>query len=223
MRILIVEDDTGIANALKRGLTRMTYSVDVAVDGEEGFELASVNDYDLIILDIMLPKMDGKSVCRALRKAGVATPILMLTALGSSNDMIEGLDDGADDYMTKPFDFGVLLARVRSLIRRSHDQTSTEIQIADLVIHTANRSVHRNGRPITLTAKEFALLEFFVLNKGKVVTREAIAEHIWDINFDPKSNVIESLVRLVRQKIDKDFDMQLIQTVRGVGYRLVDA
>jgi DNA-binding response OmpR family regulator len=222
MRILIVEDDIGIAKAVRRGLVRMHYSVDLAHDGEEGRELVFVNQYDLIILDIRLPKMDGKALCRALRDADITTPILMLTAVGSSDAIIDCLDEGADDYMTKPFDFGVLLARVRSLIRRGNDAKRAEIQVGDLVLHTGTRSVLVGGKPVEMTAKEFALLEYFVLNKGKVLTREQISEHVWDINFDPKSNVIESLVRLVRQKIDHDAESPMIKTVRGVGYRFVE-
>jgi DNA-binding response OmpR family regulator len=220
MRILLVEDDTNIARVIRSGLTEQHYSVDVAYDGEEGFEHACCNDYDLIILDIMLPKMDGKRLCHALRTEGVRTPVLMLTALTSSSDIIEGLDQGADDYLGKPFDFGVLLARVRSLTRRSSDHRTSEIQIADLTIDTARRSVVRNGRSITLTAKEFSLLEYLVLNQGKVLTREEISEHVWDINFDPRSNVIEQLMRCLRQKVESEDEPTLIHTVRGVGYRL---
>lgn len=220
MRILVVEDDQNIADVLRRGLVEQHYSVDVAHDGGQGAELAMVNDYDLLILDIMLPGMDGKSICRQVRGEGLLTPILMLTALGSAGDVITGLDSGADDYLTKPFDFGVLLARVRSLTRRRTEMRTTQMHVADLSIDTARRTVSRNDTPITLTAKEFALLEYFVLNKGKVLTREAIGEHVWDINFDPRSNVIESLIRFLRQKIDQEGKESMIQTIRGVGYRL---
>ena len=218
MRVLIVEDNLNLADGIRRGLVEQHYSVDVANDGEKGLEYAQTSDYDLIILDILLPKLDGNSVCRELRKAGHSTPILMLTALGSPRDVITGLDGGADDYLTKPFDFGVLLARVRSLTRRHSDQRTAEIRIADLVIDRATRMVSRNGRHIVMTAKEFSLLEYFALNSGRVLTREEISEHVWDINFDPRSNVIDSLVRFLRQKIDKDQELPLIQTVRGVGY-----
>jgi two-component system copper resistance phosphate regulon response regulator CusR len=220
MRILIVEDDINIADVLRRGLVEQHYSVDVANDGRAGYEMALVNEYDLVVLDIMLPGMNGREICRGLRAEGVLTPILMLTALGSAGDVITGLDAGADDYLTKPFDFGILLARVRSLTRRNSEMRTTEIRIADLLIDTARRTVARNETPIVLTAKEFALLEYFVMNKGRVLTRESIGEHVWDINFDPRSNVIESLVRFLRQKIDVDGQESLIQTVRGVGYRL---
>jgi DNA-binding response OmpR family regulator len=218
MRVLIVEDNLNLADGIRRGLVEQHYSVDLAHDGEKGLEYARTNDYDLIILDILLPKIDGNAVCRQLRKEGMAAPILMLTALGSSRDVITGLDGGADDYLTKPFDFGVLLARVRSLTRRHSDQKSAEITIGDLTIDRATRMVTRNGRNIITTAKEFALLEYFALNSGRVLTREEISEHVWDINFDPRSNVIDSLVRFLRQKIDRDAELQLIHTVRGVGY-----
>jgi DNA-binding response OmpR family regulator len=220
MRILIVEDDPNIADVIRRGLVAQHYSVDVAGDGRRGEELALVNDYDLIILDILLPFKDGRDVCQSLRTKEIATPILMLTALGEVEDKIHGLDIGADDYMTKPFHFGELLARVRSLSRRQTDQKTTEIQIADLVLDTARRTVVRNNMPITLTAKEFALLEYLAINSGKVLTREKISEHVWDMNFDPQSNIIDSFIRFLRQKIDKDFNPPLIHTVRGVGYRL---
>ncbi len=222
MRILVVEDDENIASVIRRGLVEQHYSVDVAPDGEEGQDAAWSNDYDLIILDVMLPKIDGYSLCKMLRDEGLTTPILMLTALGGSNDVITGLDQGADDYLTKPFDFGVLLARIRSLTRRRFETKTAVIEISDLKIDTAKRTVERNGQPVTLTAKEFSLLEYFVMNKGRVLTREVIAEHVWDINFDPKSNVIESLVRFLRQKIDRDHEAPLIHTVRGVGYRFDD-
>ncbi|MBS1912665.1 MAG: response regulator transcription factor [Bacteroidetes bacterium] len=222
MRILVVEDDINIADVVRRGLVAQHYSVDVAHDGAAGYELAATNDYDLILLDVMLPKMEGTAVSRALRSEGNTTPILMLTALGSAGDVIHGLDQGADDYLTKPFDFGVLLARIRSLTRRTSDHRTSEIQVGDLVIDTARRSVVRSGSPVMLTAKEFALLEYFVLNKGKVLTREAIGEHVWDINFDPRSNVIESLMHCLRHKIDKGYGRPLIHTVRGMGYRFDD-
>lgn len=222
MRILIIEDDHNIADVIRRGLQEQHYSVDRAMSGEEGGEMALINTYDLIILDLMLPKMDGVSLCRELRVQGIKTPILILTALDAIDSKIEGLDAGADDYLTKPFHFGELLARVRSLIRRQSDEKTSEIQIADLVLDTARRVVVRNGLPVSLTAKEFALLEYFMMNRGKVLTREQISEHVWDMNFDPQSNVIDSFVRFLRQKIDKDHSTPLIHTVRGIGYRFSD-
>ncbi|MEP7218534.1 MAG: response regulator transcription factor [Bacteroidota bacterium] len=222
MRILVIEDDPNIGDVIRRGLETQHYSVDVATDGEEGEELALINQYDLIILDRMLPKMDGRTVCRNLRDADVVVPVLMLTAMDAIDDKISGLDAGADDYLTKPFHFGELLARVRSMIRRQTGQKKTEISVGDLVLDTVARSVTRAGRSISLTAKEFALLEYFVMNVGKVLTREAISEHVWDMNFDPQSNVIDSFIRFLRLKIDKDFDHPLIHTLRGVGYRFSD-
>jgi two-component system, OmpR family, copper resistance phosphate regulon response regulator CusR len=219
MRILVVEDDKNIADVIQRGLTEQHYSVDVASDGEEGAYLALTSDYDVIILDIMLPKQSGWQVCKEIRDEGLKSPIIMLTALDSVEDKIKGLDWGADDYLTKPFHFGELLARVRSLVRRQSDQKTSEIRIAELVIDTAARMVSRDDRLINLSAKEFALLEYFVMNKDKVVTRQMISEHVWDMNFDPQSNVIDSFVRFLRQKIDKGFSYPLIHTVRGVGYR----
>jgi DNA-binding response OmpR family regulator len=220
MRILVVEDDEAIADIIRCGLVAQHYYVDIAADGETAVDLAWSNDYDLLILDIMLPKKNGRDVCRELRDEGLMTPILMLTALASEEDMISGLDIGADDYLTKPFSFNVLLARVRSLTRRQSEQKTAEIAVADLVLDTARRRVQRSGKAIELTAKEFALLEYFVLNKGKVLTREAISEHVWDMHFDPRSNVIESLMKCLRQKVDKDYSVQLIHTIRGIGYRL---
>jgi DNA-binding response OmpR family regulator len=220
MRILVVEDDENIADVIRRGLIEQHYSVDVAGEGRSGVEMALSNDYDLVVLDVMLPLLDGNEVCRRLRSEGLLTPILMLTALGSASDVIKGLDQGADDYLTKPFDFGVLLARVRSLTRRHSEQRTTRITVGNLTLDTARRSVTRNGEALTLTAKEFSLLEYFAINKGRVLTKEAIGEHVWDINFDPRSNVIESLVRFLRQKIDGEGGDSMIQTVRGVGYRL---
>ena len=222
MRILVVEDDHKIADALYRGLTEQHYSVDLAFDGVEGEFLAQTNDYDIIILDIMLPKKYGWEVCKSLRQEKILTPILMLTALDSVEDKVRGLDEGADDYLTKPFNFRELLARVRSLARRQSDQKTSIVQVADLTLDTASRMVTRAGEKINLSAKEFALLEYFVMHKNKVLTREMISEHVWDMNFDPQSNVIDSFVRFLRQKIDKGFDPPLIQTLRGVGYKLVD-
>jgi two-component system copper resistance phosphate regulon response regulator CusR len=223
MRILLIEDDPSISSAIKRGLEEQHYAVDVASDGAEGAYFAKVNDYDVVVLDIMLPKMDGWRVARELRGEGIATPILMLTALDSVEDKIRGLDGGADDYLTKPFHFGELLARVRSLVRRQTEQKTTEIRVADLTLDTATRAVSRGGTPVHLTAKEFALLEYFVLHRDRVLTRDMISEHVWDMNFDPQSNVIDSFVRFLRQKIDRGFDTPLIHTVRGVGYRFSDA
>jgi two-component system copper resistance phosphate regulon response regulator CusR len=219
MRILIIEDELNISDALKRALTDQHYSVDVTDLGKEGVYLAVTNGYDLIILDIMLPDMNGWQVCKEIRKEQIICPILMLTALDSIDDKIRGLDEGADDYITKPFDLGELFARIRSLIRRNSSQKTSIIEIDELVIDTSERTVQRAGKFIKLSAKEFALLEYFAMNINKVLTREMISEHVWDMNFDPQSNVIDSFVRFLRQKIDKDFSKPFIHTLRHVGYK----
>lgn len=219
MRILLIEDDPNIAETIRHELVDRHYLVDVAHDGRAGEELALTNDYDLVLLDLMLPRKDGREVCRTLRTEGLTMPILIMTALGGTDDVIHGLDTGADDYLVKPFHMGVLLARVRSLSRRRSEQKTTDLRAADLVLDTARRSVSRGGTPIVLTAKEFALLEYFMMNRDRVLTREMISEHVWDMNFDPRSNVIDSLVRFLRLRIDKGFSPPLIHTVRGVGYR----
>lgn len=219
MRILIVEDDPGIANVIRRGLIDQHYSVDIAGDGEIGLDLALCNDYDLVILDILLPKLDGRSLLKQLREAEFTPPVLMLTALDSPGEVVAGLDLGADDYLSKPFDFNVLLARVRSLTRRRSNQRTARIEVGGLVLDTAHRTAMRDSVTLNLTSKEFALLEYFVMNQRKNLTRDEISEHVWDINFDPRSNVIESLVRFLRQKIDIPSGMSLIKTVRGIGYR----
>lgn len=223
MRILIIEDDIAIANVLRRGLVDQRYSVDVANDGRTGCEMGLCNDYDLILLDLMLPELGGRDVCATLRREGVSTPILMLTALSSSEDVVSGLDTGADDYLAKPFDFTILLARVRALTRRHTDQKTARITASNLVIDTAHRTATRNGRVLDLTAKEFALLEYFMMNQRRILSRESIGEHVWNINFDPKSNVIESLVRFLRQKIDEETGDSQIRTIRGLGYRFEPA
>ncbi len=220
MRILIIEDDSKIADAVKRALVENHYSVDWAADGKEGEYLAEINDYDLIILDLMLPGKDGREVCKSLRKEAVKIPILMLTALDSVEDKISGLDSGADDYLTKPFHLGELLARVRSLMRRQSDDKNSILEIADLQLDTVKREVTRANKKIALSAKEFAILELFLMNKNKVLNRQVISEHVWDMNFDPQSNVIDSFIRFLRQKVDKGFEIQLIHTIRGVGYKL---
>jgi DNA-binding response OmpR family regulator len=219
MRILVVEDDPNIASLISEGLTGQHYAVDIAVDGETGGEMACVNDYDLIILDIILPKLDGFGVCREVREEGVTTPVLLLTSLNGDEDVVKGLDAGADDFLAKPFSFDVLLARVRALLRRSTAQKTTQITVGQLVLDTANRSISRNGRSLDLTAKELMLLEYLMLNAGRVVTREMIAEHVWDMHFDPRSNVIDRLVHRLRQKLDREGSSPL-QTVRGLGYTL---
>ncbi len=223
MKILVVEDDATIAEIIRRVLTHAHYLVDLASDGLAGEEMALVNLYDVIILDLLLPGKNGKDVCRTIRGEGSDTPILILTGLSSVQDKVDGLDSGADDYLIKPFHFEELLARVRSLGRRRSEHKASEVRVADLVVDIARRTVMRNGITISLSAKRFALLEYFIMNKDRVVTREMIGEHIWDTDFDPRSNVIDSLVRRLREDIDDEAPVPLIHTVRGVGYRFSES
>lgn len=222
MRILLVEDDNRIAAFVAKGLRENSYAVDQATDGEEATYMASINTYDLFILDINLPKKDGFDVCREIRDAGNKRPILMLTARDAIDDRISGLDFGADDYLTKPFEFRELLARLRALLRRQNEIRSPQIVIADLQIDTMSRTVQRAGKQIELTTKEYSLIEFLAINKGKVVGREEISEHVWDDSFDPFSNLIEVYIKRLRTKLDEGYDVQLIQTRRGSGYILND-
>ena len=221
MRILVVEDEKKIAGFIKRGLKEEGYAVDVAGDGEEGYELAAVNDYDLIILDLMLPRCDGITLCKKLRAEKFEAPIIMLTAKTSVHDKVTGLDAGANDYLTKPFAFEELLARMRVLLRRSV-QPATQLQVADLVLDLLSHKVTRADREIVLSSREFALLEYLMRNAGSVVTRTMISEHVWDIDFDTSTNVIDVYINYLRNKIDVDFDKKLIQTIRGRGYTLKD-
>ncbi|MGH9845369.1 MAG: response regulator [Blastocatellia bacterium] len=220
MRILLVEDEPRAARMLAKGLREHTYAVDVAADGEEALYQAGVNDYDLIILDIMLPQKDGFEVCRELRTQGLTVPVLMLTARDAVKDRITGLDTGADDYLTKPFDFYELLARVRALRRRGQVLHPETITVADLEVDTRTRQVTRAGLHVELTSKEYALLEYLVRRAGEVVRRAEIAEHVWDVDFDPFSNLIEVFIQRLRRKIDHGHDLKLIRTLRGEGYRL---
>ena len=220
MRVLLVEDESRVSNVIARGLREHAYAVDTAPDGEQAVYLAAVNDYDLIVLDIMLPKKDGYAVCRELRAAGLRIPILMLTARDAVDDRVSGLDAGADDYLVKPFDFKELLARLRALLRRSASLRPPVARVADLTLDTASHAVLRAGRRVSLTAKEYALLEFLVLHEGRVVGREQIAQHVWDDAFDPLSNVIDVYVKRLRAKLDAGFTPRLIHTRRGEGYIL---
>ncbi len=222
MRILLVEDELNAARMLAKGLREQTYAVDIAVNGEDAIYQAQVNDYDLIILDIMLPQKDGFAVCEQLRVDGYNIPILMLTARDAVQDRIRGLDAGADDYLIKPFDFHELLARTRALLRRTLTLCPETITIADLLIDTQAHSVARAGYAITLTAKEYALLEYFARHVNKVITRSEIAEHVWDENFDAFSNLIEVYVKRLRRKIDDGHTLKLLRTKRGEGYILTD-
>ena len=222
MRILLIEDDRKVAAAVSKNLKAESFAVDVADDGLKGEEFASINEYDVIILDVMLPVQDGWTTCANLRRDKIMTPILMLTALGDVSDKIKGLDTGADDYLTKPFHFGELLARIRSLARRKSEVRTALVEKFGLRLDINTHKAYREGQEITLTAKEFALLELFMLNTGRILSRETISEHLWDMNFEPRSNVIESFVKFLRQKIDRDFERPLIHTVRGVGYTFSD-
>lgn len=222
MRILLVDDEEDFARMLARGLRDHTYAVDLAHDGVTAIEKASVNFYDLLILDIMLPGRSGLEVCAELRARGLSAPILMLTALDQPDDRIAGLDTGADDYLGKPFDFGELLARVRALLRRRPTLLSPVLQVADLEIDTRSRRVTRAGAEIELTAKEYALLEYLARRRGEVVTREQISEHVWDEEYDIFSNLIEVYIQRLRRKVDQAGGQKLLHTHRGEGYRLGD-
>jgi two-component system, OmpR family, copper resistance phosphate regulon response regulator CusR len=220
MRLLLVEDEPRMAGFIAKGLREQSYAVDLARDGEEALYQAQVNEYDLVILDVMLPIKDGYAVCRELRSAGFRHPILMLTARDAIDDRVAGLDSGADDYLTKPFDFKELLARMRALLRRPREIRSEIMRVSDLMLNTGNHTALRGGRAIGLTAKEYALLEFLLQRPDRVVSREQIAQHVWDENFDPLSNVIDVYVRRLRAKIDDGFATPLIHTRRGEGYML---
>jgi len=220
MRILLVEDEPRVASFINKGLREQSYAVDISADGDDALYKAGVNQYDLIILDVMLPVKDGYRVCQELREQGIKTPVLMLTARDSVDDRVTGLDSGADDYLIKPFDFKELLARLRALLRRAKQLRPETLRVADMILNTSNHSVTRGERTIHLTAKEYALLEFFVLRENRVVGREEIAEHVWDEYFDPFSNVIDVYVRRLRKKVDEGFESPLIHTRRGEGYML---
>jgi two-component system copper resistance phosphate regulon response regulator CusR len=220
MRLLLVEDDARIARFVAKGLREQAYAVDVAATGDDALYQAAINTYDLVVLDVMIPGRNGFEVCRELRKSGQRMPILMLTARDAVEDRIAGLDHGADDYLTKPFEFRELLARLRALSRRSGELRPAKLIVADLVLDTGAQSASRGGRNITLTSKEYALLEFLARNAGRVVGRAEIAEHVWDETFDPFSNLIEVYINRVRRKIDGDSAKPLLHTRRGAGYVL---
>ncbi len=220
MRILVVEDERKIAEFLRKGLKAEGYAVDVASDGEQGRFLAGTETYDLVILDLRLPKMDGLTLCRTLRKEKFAAPILMLTARDTVKDKVLGLDSGADDYLTKPFDFEELLARVRALLRKRGAAEPTRLQVEDLVMDLLAHTVERGSTPVPLSPKEFSLLEYLMRNAGAVVSRAMIAEHVWDVHFDSFTNVIDVSINHLRAKVDRDFPKKLIHTVRGRGYVL---
>lgn len=220
MRILVIEDNHRLSNSLAASLAHEGYSVDCAYDGQEGQDLAEITSYDLILLDILLPKKDGLEVCRDLRRRRVHTPILLLTARDSIDDRVQGLDCGADDYLVKPFAMRELLARLRALLRRQQPAKQGRLEIGDLVVDPITHTVEREGRELELTPREFALLEYLMYHPNQVVTRDMIEQHIWNYDFECESNVIDVYVRRVRRKIDDPFTVKLLTTVRGVGYRL---
>jgi len=223
MRVLLVEDERKISAYVKRGLEEAGYAVDTAYTGREALDWADSADYDLIVLDILLPELDGLSACRELRRRGDRTPVLMLTARDTVDDRVAGLDAGADDYLVKPFAIKELLARLRALTRRSTDQPKSPIlQVADLSLDTRSRTVRRGGKRIELAAKEYAVLECLMREPGRVLTRTMIAEHVWNYDTFNQSNVVDVYVRNLRRKIDDPFDKKLIRTLRGAGYSLSD-
>ena len=222
MRILLVEDDERIARFVAKGLREQAYAVDQVASGEAALYQVSHTNYDIVILDVMIPAPDGFAVCKEIRKSGQQVPILMLTARDTVEDRIQGLDYGADDYLTKPFEFRELLARLRALLRRPSGLIPDQLVIADLVINTRGQYVSRRGRHISLTAKEYALLEFLARNAGRVVGRAEIAEHVWDEEFDPFSNLIEVYINRLRRKVDLPPARALLHTRRGSGYILAE-
>jgi len=222
MRILVVEDEHRIAHSLQKGLEQERFAVDVAYTGGEGYDLASTEDYDLIILDIMLPEMDGVTICNELRKKKIHIPILLLTAKGQTSEKVIGLDSGADDYLTKPFSFDELLARIRALLRRKGTTVQTILSLEDLTLDTTLFEVKRGEKSISLTNKEFSLLEFLLNKKNQIVTKEQIIQHVWNFDADILPNTVEVYLKKIRDKIDTQFpnNKQLIKTVRGFGYKL---
>jgi DNA-binding response OmpR family regulator len=220
MRILVIEDNHRLNSSLTASLAHEGYSVDSAYDGQEGQDLAELTSYDLIILDIMLPKKDGLEVCRNLRMRRIRTPILLLTARDSVDDRVQGLDCGADDYLVKPFAMRELLARLRALLRRQQPYAQGRLEIEDLVLDPITHTARRAGKLLDLTPKEFALLEYLMYHPNQVVTRDMIEQHIWNYDFECESNVIDVYVRRLRRKIDAPFEVKLLQTIRGIGYRL---
>ncbi|MGE5340910.1 MAG: response regulator transcription factor [Candidatus Omnitrophota bacterium] len=220
MRILIVEDDKKVAGFLKRGLKEEHYLVDVCHDGEEGLNVVQTNEYDLILLDVMLPKKDGFTFCQEIRRLAILTPVLMLTARDHLDDKIKGLQDGADDYLTKPFAFEELLARIKALLRRSQKYKSTLLKVGNLELDPVSRKITREEKPIVLTGKEYALLEYLMQNKGRVITHSMLADHVWDTDFDGLSNVVNVYINHLREKVDKGFSKKYIHTIRGVGYKI---
>jgi heavy metal response regulator len=223
MRLLVIEDEKKVASFIKKGLEEEHYAVDIAEDGETGLYMAEVNEYDLIVLDLMIPKIDGLEVLKRIRANKNNVPVLILTARDSVEDRVKGLDGGCDDYLTKPFAFIEFLARLRALLRREKVEKEPFLRIADLTLSLVTHKVTRNGQEIELTSKEYALLEYLMRNPEKVLTRAMIAEHVWDYHFDSLTNVIDVYVNYLRKKVDRDYEPKLIHTIRGVGYTMKKA
>jgi DNA-binding response OmpR family regulator len=220
MNILVIEDEAKVASFLKKGLQQSGFEIDLAVDGEEGHEKIRSNNYDLILLDLMLPKMSGLDLIPKIRESKPGIPIIALTAKSSVEDRVHGLNLGCDDYLTKPFSFAELLARIQVQVRRGDPAAALELRVADLVLNPLKRKVTRSGKPIDLSNKEFSLLEYLLRNKEQIVTRNMIVEQVWDASFDNFTNVVDVYINYLRNKIDRDFEPRLIQTVRGVGYTI---
>lgn len=222
MTILVVEDEIKISKFIKKGLEMEHYTIDTAYDGEEALEKIQINSYDIIILDIMLPKIDGIEVCRQIRESKIDTPVIMLTAKDGVDDRVRGLDVGADDYLVKPFAFGELIARIRALLRREKMVKPTKLEVADLTLDPQTHEVYRGGKEISLSSKEYKLLDYMMRRPGHVCTRTMIGEHIWGYNFSDDSNVIDVYISYLRKKIDSGFRSRLLHTVRDVGYKIQD-
>lgn len=220
MRILIVEDEKKVASFIKKGLEEEYFSVDIAYNGKEGLEYATNEEYDLLLLDVMIPYIDGITLTKELRKRKLTTPILLLTVKDSTQAKVEGLDAGADDYLTKPFAFEELTARIRALLRRNENQKMSVLTISDLTIDLLAHKVTRNGEEIILTPKEFSILEYLMRNKNKIVSRTKLIEHVYDYHFDTETNIVDVYINKLRAKVDQSHDKQLIHTVRGVGYTI---
>jgi two-component system OmpR family response regulator len=220
MRILVVEDDVKLSRAMARGLRHEGHAVDTAADGDQALYLASLSAYDAVVLDVLIPAPDGMEVCRNLRASGSTVPILMLTARGSVDDRITGLDAGADDYLAKPFEFGELLARLRALLRRAPAERPARLEAGDLIVDPATHAVERGGTAVTLTAREFRVLEYLARRAGEVVTRTDLLEHVWDQNYPGSTNIVDVYVGYLRKKLEQPFGRPLIRTVRGVGFQL---
>ncbi len=220
MRILVVEDEKKVANFIKHGLEEERYIVETAQDGITGLDIAMNNHFDAILLDVMLPGKDGFTLLREMRDAGISTPVVMLTARGNVEDRVTGLDLGADDYLPKPFSFEELAARLRSILRRSSPEKTTKLRCGDLILDTVSHLAYRQGREIELTTKEYALMEYLMRNKNRILSRSTITQHVWKHNFDPESNIIDVYIKRLRSKIEKDDIKPIIQSIRGVGYRM---